>query len=228
MTVPKSNRRLTLSPLPILSVVGYSGTGKTTLIERLLPCLGVSGLAVGTAKHHHRALELDQPGKDSYRHAVAGSQAVALVSQGRFAVLKPAPDTPRLGDLAAHYFNHLDLLLAEGFSGQGYPKIEVLAKDATPRFAGRADLVAVVTPGHLPEGAAAWIHRDDVPRIAKIITTWRADWIARTEVEVELGDDVELTPALIAQLRGMIQLMPGRRRLVLGETSSDRSCTDND
>ena len=131
----------------VFAIVGHSGAGKTTLIERLLPILCAKGLRVATIKHSHHAPALDVAGTDSYRHKYAGATASMLVTQ---AGLKLITDSqPEYGpcELAKRYFSDMDMVLVEGYSQAACRKIEVLrsACDAVPRCLHEHGLIALVT-----------------------------------------------------------------------------------
>jgi molybdopterin-guanine dinucleotide biosynthesis protein B len=105
-----------------LSIAGWSGSGKTTLITALIPILRRRGLTVSTIKHAHHDLLLDQPGKDSFRHAAAGAEEVILAAGSRYALFSQAP--AGLPDLLAR-LAPVDLVLVEGFKHETLPKLEV-------------------------------------------------------------------------------------------------------
>ncbi len=112
--------------MKVLGIVGWSGSGKTTLLTAMIARLAARGLTVSTIKHAHHALELDRPGKDSYRHRHAGAEETILANAARFALFsehrdKPEPD---LGDLLAR-LAPVDLVLVEGFKSYAFPKLEV-------------------------------------------------------------------------------------------------------
>jgi molybdopterin-guanine dinucleotide biosynthesis protein B len=112
--------------LKVLGLVGWSGSGKTTLLVALIPILRARGLRVSTIKHAHHAVELDKPGKDSYRHRHAGAQETILANAARFALFaehREAPE-PDLGALVAR-LAPVDLVLVEGFKSYAFPKLEV-------------------------------------------------------------------------------------------------------
>lgn len=108
---------------PVLSIVGKSDSGKTTLIEKLIPELKRRGYCVGVVKHAHHGFEMDRKGKDSYRHRKAGAAAVMIASPGQIAMIKDSPDDS-LDHLVA-YFADVDLLITEGFKQDRAPKIEI-------------------------------------------------------------------------------------------------------
>jgi molybdopterin-guanine dinucleotide biosynthesis adapter protein len=110
----------------IFGLAGWSGSGKTTLLTALIPELGARGLTVSTIKHAHHAFDIDQPGKDSWRHREAGAHEVMVGSARRWAImheLRGAPE-PVLDDLVAR-LGPVDLVLVEGFKRHPHPKIEV-------------------------------------------------------------------------------------------------------
>lgn len=112
--------------MKIFGFAGYSGSGKTTLIEQLIPIFTRRGLTVSLIKHAHHAFEIDQPGKDSYRHRHAGCSEVLITSSRRWALiheLRGAPE-PLLSEQIKH-LSPCDLLLVEGYKREPIPKLEV-------------------------------------------------------------------------------------------------------
>jgi molybdopterin-guanine dinucleotide biosynthesis protein MobB len=134
---------------PIVSIVGRSESGKTTLIEKLIPVLNRRGYRIGTIKHTHHAIDIDRSGKDSARHRAAGAQTVMLASPGQIAMFK-ATDSESLNGLI-RYFDDVDLLITEGYKQENKPKIEVLRAAVGPELLCRHDpgLVAVATDANL-------------------------------------------------------------------------------
>lgn len=114
---------------PILGFAAYSGTGKTTLLTRLLPLLTARGIRVGMVKHAHHSFEMDRPGKDSYALRQAGARQMLVASRKRFALLvedDAGVADPDLNTLIAHLDQtSLDLILVEGFKHERIPKIEL-------------------------------------------------------------------------------------------------------
>jgi molybdopterin-guanine dinucleotide biosynthesis protein MobB len=136
---------MNLTVLPIVSIVGCSESGKTTLIENLIPELRQRGYRIGTIKHTHHAFEIDRSGKDSSRHRRAGAQTVILASSGQVAMIKSTASESLAGLL--HYFDDVDLLITEGYKHEKTPKIEVLRAIVSTQLLCRDDpsLVAVAT-----------------------------------------------------------------------------------
>ena len=113
---------------PVLGFIAYSGTGKTTLLTRLIPALGNLGIQVGLIKHAHHGFDPDVPGKDSYRLRQAGAVQTLVASPKRRALITELDEEqkPELGELLdALDSRRLDLVLVEGFRGEAIPKIEV-------------------------------------------------------------------------------------------------------
>lgn len=116
-------------PLPLLGFCAYSGTGKTTLLTKLIPLLKQEGLRVGMVKHAHHRFDIDHPGKDSYELRKAGAEQMLVASRRRMALVRETGDQqaePVLEDaLAMLAPDHLDLVLVEGFKHADIQKIEL-------------------------------------------------------------------------------------------------------
>lgn len=110
----------------VFGISGHSGMGKTTLLERLIPCLAGNGLSVSVLKHSHKDIEVDKPGKDSYRLREAGCGEVLLLGGSRWALMHELHEAeePSLQTLLGH-MSPCDLVLVEGFKGGDFPKLEV-------------------------------------------------------------------------------------------------------
>ena len=114
--------------IPVLGVAAYSGTGKTTLLRKILPQLRAQGLRVAVVKHAHHSFDTDVPGKDSYELRKAGATQMLVASRHRWALVTETGDAaePRLDDLLARLDRtNLDLILVEGFKAEAFPKIEL-------------------------------------------------------------------------------------------------------
>lgn len=109
----------------VMSFVAMSGTGKTTLIERVIAELKSRGWRVGALKHDAHGFEIDQPGKDSWRFTQAGADTTLIVSSERLAVIRRHDREPPVHALAERYFDDVDILIVEGFKQSSLPKIEV-------------------------------------------------------------------------------------------------------
>ncbi len=114
--------------IPVIGFAAFSGTGKTTLLERVLPILSRGGVRIGMIKHAHHRFDIDTPGKDSYRLRKAGALQTMIASSQRWALMteNAVEDVPELEDLIPHLdHKHLDLILVEGFKQAPIPKIEL-------------------------------------------------------------------------------------------------------
>lgn len=115
--------------LPVVSIVGQSQSGKTTLVERLIVEFKKRGYRVAAIKHTRQDFDMDKPGKDTWRYAEAGSDAVVISSPTRLAMLKPQADNESIEDVLRLLGPEYDLVIIEGFHGGHAPKIEVHRKE---------------------------------------------------------------------------------------------------
>ena len=119
---------MTRNDVPVLGIAAYSGTGKTTLLRKMLPQLRAHGLRVAMVKHAHHSFDIDVPGKDSYELRKAGATQTLIASRHRWALVTETGDAdePRVDELLAHLdHSSLDLILVEGFKAEAFPKIEL-------------------------------------------------------------------------------------------------------
>ncbi|HLY95663.1 MAG: molybdopterin-guanine dinucleotide biosynthesis protein B [Sideroxydans sp.] len=131
----------------VVSIVGHSGAGKTTLVEKLVREFTSRGLRIATIKHAHHKVELDTPGKDSYRYKEAGAVMSVLLTRDALQLVADAKEQREPEQLAQRFLGEADLVLAEGFSLAPGAKIEVLRRacDKPPRCAIEDGLIAIVT-----------------------------------------------------------------------------------
>jgi molybdopterin-guanine dinucleotide biosynthesis protein B len=115
---------------PIVSFVGYSGSGKTTFIEKLIPVLTGYGLKIAIIKHDAHGFQMDKPGKDTWRHKQAGASATAIISKKQIGVVMDVDQEPLPHDLAP-MFAFADIIITEGFKKGPYPKVEIFRPEAT-------------------------------------------------------------------------------------------------
>jgi molybdopterin-guanine dinucleotide biosynthesis protein B len=131
---------------PIVSIVGKSGSGKTTFLEKLIHELASRGYKVATIKHTHHAIRFDHPNKDSWRHARAGAAITMCSSSAEIQLIQPVAQEGTIEELAHHFGEEYDLVLTEGFSGASQtPKIEIHRKEAHLPLLNPANLMAIVT-----------------------------------------------------------------------------------
>ena len=153
---------------PLVSIVGKSATGKTTLIQKLIPELNARGYRVATIKHVPENLAFDEPEKDSWRHIQAGSQATAISSSERLVIIKPVSQALNLDQIARQIGEDYDIVLAEGFKESRAPKIEVHRKEIGPPLGTVKKLIAIVTDEPLPTRTRQF-SPDDVKSLADLI-----------------------------------------------------------
>ena len=112
--------------LPILAIVGWSGTGKTTLLQQVIPILGAKGIRAGLIKHTHHQMDVDTPGKDSYLLRKAGASQVIVASSERWALMCETPEKQSINlPYLLSRMDHatLEVVLVEGFKDEPVPKI---------------------------------------------------------------------------------------------------------
>jgi molybdopterin-guanine dinucleotide biosynthesis protein B len=130
---------------PIVSIVGKSKSGKTTLMEKLIAELKSRGYQVATIKHTSQNLTFDEPGKDSWRHTQAGSKATVISSPDKLVLIKPLGGDISLKQIAHLLGEDYDIILTEGFSQGDAPKIEVHRQQAGPPLARVRKRIAIAT-----------------------------------------------------------------------------------
>jgi molybdopterin-guanine dinucleotide biosynthesis protein B len=142
--------------MKVVGFAGYSGAGKTTLVERLIPALRRKGLRVSVVKHAHHRFDIDHVGKDTYRHREAGAFEVVVASDRRLALMREFEQPMQLSvhQLIAELHEGVDWVLVEGFKDADVPKIEVWRAQSTKpaRYVDDDFIVAIATdsPDQLP------------------------------------------------------------------------------
>lgn len=122
-----------------VSFVAKSGTGKTTLLEKVIVELKLRGYRVGVIKHDAHRFDIDHPGKDSHRLTAAGADTMLISSPEKLAVVKKHAESPPIEELIATYFGDVDLILTEGFKKSGLPKIEVHRRERSATLLCRGE-----------------------------------------------------------------------------------------
>jgi len=158
----------------IVTIVGKSNSGKTTLLERVVACLSLKGYKIGSAKHTHCGFDIDKKGKDSWRHRKSGTHATLMVTDDQAIMIKDDHRSPV--EKMADYLHDTDLIIAEGFKSQDLPKIEVYRKQSShkiPLFMetdsnGSQTTIAFVTDSDFPADVPTF-GLDDIEIIADFI-----------------------------------------------------------
>ena len=156
----------------IFGLAGWSGSGKTTLMTALIPELVSRGMTVSTFKHAHHAFDVDQPGKDSWRHRQAGAREVMISSPNRWALMHELRGAPESSfDELVRRMSPVDLLLVEGFKRYPHPKIEVYRPSLGKPLLHPEDpfVVAIACDEPLPGLPLPWLPLSDAGAIATFI-----------------------------------------------------------
>ncbi len=157
--------------MKVIGIAGYSGSGKTTLIEKLIPLFVRDGLRVSLVKHAHHEFDVDQPGKDSWRHRNAGCTEVLVSSSKRWALMHElrGAGEPSLAEQIRH-LSACDLVIVEGYKSAGIPKVEVHRRESGAPLLHPEDVrvVAVATDEPL-DTALPQLDLDDAEGITRFI-----------------------------------------------------------
>jgi molybdopterin-guanine dinucleotide biosynthesis protein B len=141
----------------VIGIAGYSNSGKTQLIERLIPLLKARGLRVSVVKHAHHRFDIDHPGKDTYRHRAAGAFEVLIASAHRLALMREFEHETQLTvhQLLAGLDSSVDWVLVEGYKQSDLPRLEVwrAAAGKPVRYPDDPHVAAIATdtPDQLPQ-----------------------------------------------------------------------------
>jgi len=158
--------------IPVVSIVGKSNSGKTTLIEKLIAELTFRGYRVATIKHNRHGFEIDHEGKDSWRHKRAGAATTVVASPAQVAVIEDVDRDYDIAELVGLYIRKADIVLAEGFKKNPFPKIEVYRTELRrERLTGPEDnLIALAFDQTAPASAEVpCFNRNDSPGMADLI-----------------------------------------------------------
>jgi molybdopterin molybdotransferase len=155
---------------PMVSIVGKSDSGKTTLLEKLVPELTARGFRIGTIKHDVHGFDIDHEGKDSWRHKQAGANTVAISSPKKVAVIKDVEAEETLEGLSSKYFQDVDIILTEGYKRENKPKIEIFRSQVHDEPLCKSDdsLVALVSDTPLDLGVPRF-ELDDIKGLADLV-----------------------------------------------------------
>ena len=156
--------------IPIVSIVGKSDSGKTTLIEKLVAELTRRGFRVATIKHNRHGFEIDHEGKDSWRHKQAGAVATVVASPARIAVIEDTARDYELAEIRDLYIRNADIILAEGYKQNPHPKIEVFRTDLRrERLCGSEENLIALAGDHPVSAEAPWFDWNDAAGLADLI-----------------------------------------------------------
>jgi len=156
----------------IIGLAGWSGAGKTTLLTKVIPRIVARGLKVSTLKHAHHGFDVDQPGKDSHSHRMAGASEVLVSSSVRWALVHELRGDAEIGlAVLIEKLAPVDLVLVEGYKRERHPKLEIYraALGKPPLFPDDPAIVAVASDQPLPQAKIPVVDRDDVESIADLL-----------------------------------------------------------
>jgi molybdopterin-guanine dinucleotide biosynthesis protein MobB len=156
----------------LFGIVGWKNSGKTTLVARLVTDLKSRGFSVSTMKHAHHAFDLDQPGRDTYKHREAGAQEVVISSSRRWAIMHELQrdENYTLDDLLAK-MQPVDIVLVEGFKSNAHPKIETHRSQSEMPLvsAENKTIIAVASDCDVDTNGLPCLNLNDVPAVADYI-----------------------------------------------------------
>ncbi|MEP5758589.1 MAG: molybdopterin-guanine dinucleotide biosynthesis protein B [Litoreibacter sp.] len=156
----------------VFGIVGWKNSGKTGLMERLVTEISSRGLSVSTIKHAHHSFDVDQPGKDSHRHRMAGAQQVLLASKKRWVLMHELRDRdePSLAELLEQ-IAPVDLILVEGYKRDDHPKIEAHRVETGQSLIAQDDdtILAIASNESHPDILVPTFDLDDTKTIAGFI-----------------------------------------------------------
>jgi molybdopterin-guanine dinucleotide biosynthesis protein MobB len=156
--------------IPIVSIVGKSNSGKTTLIEKLIIELTRRGFRVATIKHNRHGFEIDHEGKDSWRHKHAGAVATVIASPEQIALIEDTERDYDLAEIRDRYIRNADIILAEGFKVNPHPKIEVFRLDLMrERLCGPKDNLFALAGDRSISAEVPWYDWNDAEGLASLI-----------------------------------------------------------
>jgi len=196
--------------LPLLGFAAYSGTGKTTLLEALLPLLTESGLRIGVLKHAHHDFDVDKPGKDSHRLRKAGASQMLIASRNRHALMTETPEAEAEFEYLLSRFdaNKLDLILVEGCKNIAFPKIELHRDEVGKPWLYQNDnnIVAIaadsVVDTDLPQMSI-----NDLPAIRDFVLQYAANFSSQTKDDTPAVCCDSFSPAGLTVTQGQEKIL---------------------
>ncbi|WP_238883780.1 molybdopterin-guanine dinucleotide biosynthesis protein B [Clostridium sp. YIM B02551] len=129
--------------IPVVSIVGYSNSGKTTLIEKIIPLLKDKGYKIGTIKHDAHEFEIDHQGKDTWRMRRAGADVVTISSEIQMAMIKTVYAEENIDEIVKQLFKDVHLVITEGYKASNKPKIEII-RFKNPLIMPENNLIGIV------------------------------------------------------------------------------------
>ena len=201
--------------IPIISIVGKSDSGKTTLIEKLVPELSQRGYRVATVKHDMHGFEVDREGKDSWRHKQAGAHTVVISSPQKLALIRDVEKDLTLGEIRGKWIQDVDLILSEGYKRDVQPKIEIFRKEKHKKLlcTKKDNLIAIVSNQKFRVGVPCF-DLEDMRGLANFIEKELLKSKKEKEIFLRVdGRPISMTPFvkdfLTKTIKGMVSSLRG-------------------
>ncbi|MCR9951845.1 bifunctional molybdopterin-guanine dinucleotide biosynthesis adaptor protein MobB/molybdopterin molybdotransferase MoeA [Vibrio parahaemolyticus] len=197
--------------IPILGFAAYSGTGKTTLLEALLPKLTEAGLRIGMLKHAHHNFDVDKPGKDSYRLRKAGASQMLIASRNRFALMTETPEAEAEFEYLLTRFDEdmLDVILVEGCKNIAFPKIELHREEVGKPWLYPHDdnIIAIASDSAELDSELPQMNINDLDAIAQFVLQYVQDAKAPKSKEKDAACCDTLSPAFLSVVQGQEKIL---------------------
>ncbi|EOD5128080.1 bifunctional molybdopterin-guanine dinucleotide biosynthesis adaptor protein MobB/molybdopterin molybdotransferase MoeA [Vibrio parahaemolyticus] len=197
--------------IPILGFAAYSGTGKTTLLEALLPKLTETGLRIGMLKHAHHNFDVDKPGKDSYRLRKAGASQMLIASRNRFALMTETPEAEAEFEYLLTRFDEdkLDVVLVEGCKNIAFPKIELHREEVGKPWLYPHDdnIIAIASDSAELDSELPQMNINDLDAIAQFVLQYVQDAKAPKSKEKDAACCDTLSPAFLSVVQGQEKIL---------------------
>ncbi|MEK2157619.1 bifunctional molybdopterin-guanine dinucleotide biosynthesis adaptor protein MobB/molybdopterin molybdotransferase MoeA [Vibrio parahaemolyticus] len=197
--------------IPILGFAAYSGTGKTTLLEALLPKLTEAGLRIGMLKHAHHNFDVDKPGKDSYRLRKAGASQMLIASRNRFALMTETPEAEAEFEYLLTRFDEdkLDVVLVEGCKNIAFPKIELHREEVGKPWLYPHDdnIIAIASDTAELDSELPQMNINDLDAIAQFVLQYVQDAKAPKSKEKDAACCDTLSPAFLSVVQGQEKVL---------------------
>ncbi|HAS6484444.1 TPA: bifunctional molybdopterin-guanine dinucleotide biosynthesis adaptor protein MobB/molybdopterin molybdotransferase MoeA [Vibrio parahaemolyticus] len=197
--------------IPIVGFAAYSGTGKTTLLEALLPKLTEAGLRIGMLKHAHHNFDVDKPGKDSYRLRKAGASQMLIASRNRFALMTETPEAEAEFEYLLTRFDEdkLDVVLVEGCKNIAFPKIELHREEVGKPWLYPHDenIIAIASDTAELDSELPQMNINDLDAIAQFVLQYVQDAKAPKSKEKDAACCDTLSPAFLSVVQGQEKIL---------------------
>ncbi|MCS0310223.1 bifunctional molybdopterin-guanine dinucleotide biosynthesis adaptor protein MobB/molybdopterin molybdotransferase MoeA [Vibrio diabolicus] len=197
--------------IPILGFAAYSGTGKTTLLEALLPKLTEAGLRIGILKHAHHNFDVDKPGKDSHRLRKAGASQMLIASRNRFALMTETPEAEAEFEYLLTRFDEdkLDVVLVEGCKNIAFPKIELHREEVGKPWLYPHDenIIAIASDSGELDSELPQMNINDLDAIAQFVLQYVQDAKAPKSKEKDAACCDTLSPAFLSVIQGQEKIL---------------------